>query len=170
MATVVLKSIPVHTFGELPEVGTKAPNFQLVANDLTERTLKSYLGQNVILNVLHSVDTSTCSKSILELNEYAKTIGNVKILCISKDLPFAMRKFMTGKELNYIETLSDYRYSSFGKNYQIEFVDGPLKNLLSRCLIVLGKDGTIQYAEQVYENSDEPDYDSAFKALKQINE
>ena len=77
---------------------------------------------------------------------------------------------MMGKELNYIETLSDYRYSSFGKNYQIEFVDGPLKNLLSRCLIVLGKDGTIQYAEQVYENSDEPDYDSAFNALKQINE
>ena len=169
MATVVLKSIPVHTLGELPEIGSKAPDFELVANDLTERSLQSYSGKIIILNVLHSVDTSTCAKSIIHLNDMIEPIGNIKLLCISKDLPFAMRKFLADKDLDNVETLSDFRYGSFGKSYGLEFVDGPLKNLLSRCLLVIDESGTIIYTEQVYENSEEPDYESALNAITENN-
>jgi len=165
MATVTLKGNEIHTLGNLPSNGAQAPDFKLIKNDLSEATLNEYKGNKLVLNIFPSVDTGTCAQSVRQFNQEAAELENTKILCISKDLPFAQARFCGAEGIDKVETLSDYRSGDFGKSYKVEFTDGPLKGLLSRAIIVLDETGTVRYSEQVSETVDEPNYKAALEAL-----
>ena len=166
MATVTLKGNAIHTLGDLPETGSKAPDFQLVKNDLSTTSLSAYKGKKVVLNIFPSIDTGTCAMSVRKFNKEAGELENTVILCISKDLPFAQARFCGAEGIDQVEMLSDFKDGNFGKSYQVEFTDGPLQSLLSRAIVVLDTDGNIVHNEQVKETVDEPDYASALEALK----
>ncbi|MEO0572352.1 MAG: thiol peroxidase [Bacteroidota bacterium] len=165
MATVTLKGNEIHTLGTLPVNGSKAPEFTLTKNDLSTTSLSDYHGQKVVLNIFPSVDTGTCAQSVRQFNQEAAELDNTKILCISKDLPFAQARFCGAEGIDQVETLSDFRDGNFGKAYNVAFSDGPLQGLLSRAVIVLDENGTVRYAEQVPETVDEPNYKAALEAL-----
>lgn len=165
MATVTLKGNEIKTIGSLPAVGSMAPNFSLVKTDLSTATLSDFKGHKVVLNIFPSVDTGTCAKSVKEFNEKASTLPNTKVLCISRDLPFALARFCGAEGLNNVITLSDFRDHKFGKDYGLEFDGGPLDGLLSRVVIVLDENGKILHTEQVAEIVDEPNYDAALAVL-----
>lgn len=166
MANVTLKGNPIQTLGDLPEVGSKAPNFRLAKNNLSDVTLDDYQGSKLVLNIFHSVDTGTCAASVRQFNKEVADLDNTKILCVSKDLPFAQTRFCGAEGIENVEMLSDFRNGSFGKNYNLEFVNGPIEGLLSRSIIVLDENGTVLYTEQVSEVVEEPNYDAALEALK----
>ncbi|CVK15831.1 thiol peroxidase, atypical 2-Cys peroxiredoxin [Apibacter mensalis] len=164
MATITLKGNEVHTLGALPEVGNKAPDFILVDTDLSEKKLSDYKGKVVILNIFPSLDTETCAMSVREFNEKVSDMENTVVLCISKDLPFAQKRFCAAEGLDNVIPLSAFR-SNFGKEYNLEFSDGPLKGLFSRSVIVLNVSGEIIYKEQVAETTNEPNYEKVMAAI-----
>lgn len=165
MATITLKGNAVHTSGNLPAVGSKSPEFKLVKNNLSETALADYKGSKVILNIFPSLDTGTCAASVRQFNKEAAELENTKVLCISRDLPFAQARFCGAEGIENVETLSDFRTGVFGKDYGLEIVDGPLNGLLSRVVIVLDEDGKVIYTEQVPEIVDEPNYKAALEVL-----
>jgi thiol peroxidase len=165
MATVTLKGNKINSKGELPKVGSQAPDFELAAVDLSSKKLSDYKGSRVIMNIFHSIDTSTCASSVRQFNIEASELENTKVLCISKDLPFAMTRFCGAEGLDNVENLSDFRDGNFGENYNLTYVDGPLRGLLSRSIIILDENGTVKYTEQVSEVSEEPNYKAALEAL-----
>ena len=164
MATVTLQGNPFSTAGELPPVGTKAPGFTLAAADLGDLSLDSLSGKRVILNIFPSVDTPTCATSVRKFNEKAASLDNVVVVCISADLPFAMARFCGAEGIDNVLVGSTFR-SSFGDNYGVTFVEGPLTGLLSRAVVVVDTDGSVLHIEQVGETADEPDYDAALSVL-----
>jgi len=166
MAKVTLGGNPVHTSGTLPEIGSKTPDFKLTTTDLSSKSLSDYAGHNLVLNIFPSVDTGTCATSIREFNKAASTLENTKVLCISKDLPFAMARFCGAEGLDNVESLSDFKDGNFGKTYGLEFTDGAFEALLSRCVIVVDTEGNVTHTEQVSEIADEPNYEAALNALK----
>ncbi|MBD0822512.1 thiol peroxidase [Aestuariibaculum marinum] len=166
MATVTLKGNAIHTSGELPKTGTKAPDFKLTNTDLETVSLSDFSGSKVVLNIFPSVDTGTCAASVRAFNKEASTLENTKVLCISHDLPFAMARFCGAEGLDNVINLSDYKDGSFGKTYGLDFTDGPLETLHSRCVVVLDETGNVVYTEQVPEIVDEPNYQAALEALK----
>jgi len=166
MAEITLKGNPIHTLGTLPEKGTKAPDFTLVKNDLSESKLEEYKGKRVVLNIFPSLDTPTCAASVRRFNAEASNLENTVVLCISKDLPFAQARFCGAEGLDNVITLSDFRNGNFGKSYQVEIIDGPLAVLESRAVVILDEEGTIIYTQQVPEIVDEPDYEAALEVLK----
>ncbi|MEM6718913.1 MAG: thiol peroxidase [Bacteroidota bacterium] len=165
MASVTLQGNEFHTSGSLPEVGAKAPDFALTAADLSTKTLADYAGSKLVLNVFPSIDTSTCATSVRTFNQEASELENTKVLCISHDLPFAQTRFCGAEGLNNVINLSDYKNGSFGKDYGLNFVDGPLETLHSRAVVVIDENGTVKYTEQVPEIVDEPNYKAALEAL-----
>lgn len=165
MASITVGGNPVSTLGDLPEIGSKAVNFKLAKTDLSNATLKDYKGQNLVLNIFPSIDTGTCATSVREFNKKASQLENTKILCISKDLPFAQARFCGAEGIENVEMLSDFRNGQFGKDYMLEFTNGPVKGLLSRAIIILDENGIVLYTEQVQEVSEEPSYKSALEAL-----
>lgn len=165
MATITLKGNTVQTSGHLPEVGSKAPEFELVKTDLSTAKLSDYKGSKVILNIFPSVDTGTCAASVRQFNEKAAGLENTKVLCISRDLPFAHARFCGAEGIENVESLSDFTTGSFGKDYGLQIVDGPLAHLNSRVVMVLDEEGKVMYSEQVPEIVDEPNYDAALAAL-----
>lgn len=166
MAEVSLKGNAINTLGDLPQVGTKAPDFELAAANLSDKTLSDYQGSRVIMNIFHSIDTGTCAASVRQFNKEVSELENTKVLCISNDLPFAMSRFCGAEGLENIETLSDFRDGNFGKSYNLTYIDGPIRGLLARAIIVLDENHTILHTEQVYEVVEEPNYKSALDALK----
>ena len=166
MAEITLKGNPVNTLGTLPEKGSKAPDFTLVKTDLSEAKLSDYKGKKVILNIFPSLDTPTCAASVRRFNKEASELENTVVLCISKDLPFAQARFCGAEGLDNVITLSDFRNGSFGKDYQVEIVDGPLAALESRAVVVVDEKGDVVYTQQVPEIVDEPDYEDVLAVLK----
>lgn len=166
MAKITLKGNPINTIGDLPAVGSKAPGFELVKSDLSRSSLANYAGSKVILNVFPSVDTGTCAMSVRKFNEEASSLDNTKVLCISRDLPFAFGRFCGAEGIENVETLSDFVDGSFGKSYNLTFADGPLAGLNSRAVIVLDANHNVIYTEQVAETVEEPNYDAALAVLK----
>lgn len=166
MATITLKGNPIHTLGELPAVGQKAPDFVLVKNDLSRVSLKDFLGSKLVLNIFPSVDTSVCATSVRKFNQRVDALEHVKVLCISRDLPFAQARFCGAEGIKSAVMLSDYVNGEFGKNYHLEIIDGPFAGLHSRVVIVLDEEGRILYKEQVGEIGDEPDYSAAMTTLE----
>ncbi|MFY7672468.1 thiol peroxidase [Tenacibaculum sp. MEBiC06402] len=165
MATVTLQGSKANTNGTLPQVNSKAPDFKLVATDLSVKSLNDYKGKKLILNIFPSVDTGTCATSVRNFNKEAAELDNTKVLCISRDLPFAQGRFCGAEGIENVEMLSDFVSGDFGKNYGLEFVDGPLNGLHSRCIVVINENGEITHTEQVPEIVDEPNYEKALKAL-----
>ena len=165
MATITLGGNPVNTNGELPKVGTKATDFSMIQTDLSTATLATFVGSRVVLNIFPSVDTGTCAASVRTFNEKASQLANTKVLCISRDLPFAQKRFCGAEGLENVINLSDFNTGSFGKNYGLEIVDGPLAGLHSRVVIVLDENGTILHTEQVSEIANEPNYEAALAVL-----
>jgi thioredoxin-dependent peroxiredoxin len=165
MATVTLGGNPIHTNGELPKTGTKAPEFKLVKTDLSMATLADFAGSNVVLNIFPSIDTGTCATSVRTFNAKASALANTKVLCISRDLPFAQKRFCGAEGLENVINLSDFNTGSFGKDYGLEITDSVLAGLHSRVVIVLDENGIIKYAEQVPEIADEPNYETVLAAL-----
>ena len=165
MATVTLKGSKIHTSGSLPNKGEKAPNFKLTATDLSSKSLDDFKGHNVVLNIFPSVDTGTCAASVRTFNKKASALKDTKVLCISKDLPFALARFCGAEGLENVVSLSDFKDGNFGSAYGLEFTDGPLETLLSRCVVVINKEGNVIYNEQVPEIVDEPNYEAALNSL-----
>ena len=165
MAKITLKGNPVKTIGNLPKLGKKAPKFNLVKSDLSKAKLKDFKGSKVIMNIFPSLDTGTCAASVRKFNEEAGKLENTKVLCISRDLPFAQARFCGAEGLENVITLSDYAKGKFGKSYGATIKDGPLANLLSRAIVILNEEGVVTYTQQVSEIVDEPDYEAALKAL-----
>jgi len=165
MAKITLKGNEINTNGNLPEVGSQAKDFNLVANDLSEKTLSDYKGNKVVLNIFPSLDTPTCAASVRRFNQEAGNLENTKVLCISKDLPFAQARFCGAEGLENVETLSDFR-TDFAKDYNLEIIDGPLAGLASRAVVILDENGKITYTQQVPEIVDEPNYEEVLNNLK----
>ncbi|MEZ4796568.1 MAG: thiol peroxidase [Flavobacteriaceae bacterium] len=165
MANVLLGGKPVETLGKLPKTGTKAPDFKLTATDLSTKTLSDFKGSKLVLNIFPSIDTGTCAQSTREYNKKASEMKNTKVLCISRDLPFALSRFCGAEGLKNVITLSDFKDGRFGKDYGLNFVNGPLEALHSRCVIVLDENGTVLYTEQVHEIANEPNYEASLQAL-----
>lgn len=166
MATVTLKGNPIHTAGELPAVGAKAPDFTLVKTDLSAVSLKDLAGQTVVLSIFPSVDTPTCATSVRRFNAELEKAGNVTVLCASADLPFAHKRFCGAEGLDRVHGVSDLRDKDFGKRYGVTIVDGPLAGLLARSVVVIGADGKVKHTQLVAEVADEPDYAAALAAAK----
>jgi thiol peroxidase len=165
MATVKFKGEEVRTSGDLPAVGSKAPDFTLTRNDLSDATLADFAGKNIILNIFVSLDTSTCAMSVRRFNEIAASLKDTVVLCVSEDLPFAQKRFCGVEEIENAITLSAFRYRAFANNYGLRILYGPLKSLMARSVVIINKMGRVIYTEQVQEISNEPDYEAALEAL-----
>jgi len=168
MAKITLKGNDINTVGNLPAVGTKAEDFSLIAVDLSAKTLADFAGSKVVLNIFPSLDTPTCAASVRHFNEAAGNLKNTKVLCISRDLPFAQGRFCGAEGLDNVITLSDFQRGTFGETYGLEIADGPLAKLHSRAVIVLDQEGTVTYTQQVPEIVDEPNYDEVMAAIEKI--
>jgi len=165
MAKVTLKGNTINTFGDLPEKGTMAPDFIAVKTDLSETRLSDYRGKKVILNIFPSLETSTCAASVRQFNKEAQDLHNTVVLCISMDLPFAHGRCCGAEGLDRVIPASIFRSPEFGKVYGVQMVDGPLKGLMSRSVVIINEDGGIIYTQQVPEISEEPDYKNAIAAI-----
>jgi len=165
MATIKLAGNDIETIGNLIEKGNKAPDFELTKSDLSKATLKDFEGSKLILNVFPSVDTSVCATSVRVFNQKAANIENTKVLCVSKDLPFALKRFCGAEGIENVEVLSDFKSADFGSNYGLTITTGPLEGLLSRAVIVINEKGDVVYSEQVPDITFEPNYEAALSAL-----
>lgn len=165
MASITLGGNPIHTSGELPKVGTKLADFKLVKNDLSVASLSDFAGKKLVLNIFPSIDTGTCATSVRTFNNKAAKLENTLVLCISRDLPFAQKRFCGAEGIENVVNLSDFRDGSFGKTNGLEIIDGVLTGLLSRSIIVVDEKGSIIYTEQVPEIASEPNYEAALAVL-----
>lgn len=165
MAQITIQGNTINTSGSLPNVGDVAKDFELIKSDLSPVKLSDYKGQRVVLNIFPSVDTGICAQSVREFNKKAADLTNTKVLCISRDLPFAQARFCGAEGIENVETLSDFATGDFGKNYGLDIVDGVFANLHSRAVIVLDEQGVVTYTEQVPEIAQEPNYEAAMKVL-----
>ncbi len=164
MAQITLRGNPINTVGELPAVGSAAPQFTLTGTDLGAVTSDDFRDTPVLLNIFPSVDTPVCATSVRTFNERAAA-GGVSVLCVSKDLPFAQKRFCGAEDIENVKTASAFR-DSFGEEFGITIADGPMAGLLARAVVVIGADQKVAYAELVPEIGTEPDYDAALAALK----
>ena len=165
MADITLKGNPIKTVGNLPKAGDKATDFTLTTVDLSHKSLSDFTNQKLVLNIFPSIDTGTCATSVREFNKKAAHLENTKVLCISRDLPFAQARFCGAEGIENVVMLSDFATGKFGKDYQLEIENGPLANLHSRAIIVIDENGNIAYTEQVSEIVDEPNYEAALKSI-----
>ncbi|HCW08068.1 MAG TPA: thiol peroxidase [Cytophagales bacterium] len=151
--------------GNLPAIGSTAPNFILTANDMSDKQLKDFAEKNIVLNIFPSVDTSVCSASVRKFNEKVASLQNTVVLCISKDLPFAQKRFCGAEGIERALTLSDYRGRGFGKEYGVELTSSGFAGLFARAVVVIDPSGKIKYTELVPQIGEEPNYDAALKAI-----
>lgn len=165
MAHVTLRGNPVSTIGELPAVGSKVPPFSITKSDLSEMTNADLLGQRTILNIYPSIDTPTCATSTRKFNQLASSLDNATVICVSADLPFAQRRFCGAEGLKNVQTASTFR-SDFGNTFGATLVDGAMRGVLARAIVVVDESGVVTYTELVGEIADEPNYEAAINALK----
>lgn len=165
MATTKLGPNPANTVGELPAPGSSAPDFTLTGVDMKEVTLRDFKGKNVVLNIFPSIDTGVCATSVREFNKRVAALDNTVILCISKDLPFAMKRFCGAEGIDKALTLSDFRGKGFGKSYGVELADSGFAGLFARAVVVIDPAGKVKYNQLVPQIGEEPNYDAALKAI-----
>ena len=164
MAQITLRGNPINTVGDLPAVGSAAPAFALTGVDLGPVTNEQFSGKPVVLNIFPSIDTPVCATSVRTFNERAAADG-ATVVNVSKDLPFAQKRFCGAEGIENVITASAFR-DSFGQDYGIVLADGPMAGLLARAIVVIGADGNVAYTELVPEIAQEPDYDAALAAAK----
>jgi len=165
MAQTKLGEEIINTSGNLPAKGSSAPDFQLVGVDLNEVSLKNYAGKNVVLNIFPSIDTRVCAMSVREFNKRAAALDNTVVLCISKDLPYAFKRFCGAEGIDKVVTLSDFRNKGFSKDYGVEMLNGKMQGLHARAIVVIDPSGKVKYTELVPAIGQEPDYEQALKAI-----
>jgi thioredoxin-dependent peroxiredoxin len=165
MASITLGGNPINTSGELPKIGSKLADFNLVKNDLSIASLSDFAGSRLVLNIFPSIDTGTCATSVRKFNATAANLKNTKILCISRDLPFAQKRFCGAEGIENVINLSDFKDGSFGKANGLEITNSVLAGLHSRVIIVVDENGIIIHSEQVPEIADEPNYDAVLAVL-----
>jgi thiol peroxidase len=165
MAQTFLGPNAVNTNRDLPMVGTSAPDFSLVTSDLKPAHYKDYSGKNIVLNIFPSVDTGVCATSVREFNKRAASLTDTIVLCVSKDLPFALKRFCGAEGIEKVVTLSDFRNEGFSKNYGVELIDGGFKGLCARAVVVIDKQGKVKHTELVPQIGQEPNYEAALKAI-----
>ncbi|HOX81564.1 MAG TPA: thiol peroxidase [Chryseolinea sp.] len=165
MAQTKLGELTVNTNGNLPTVGSSAPEFKLTGNDLKDVSSTEFAGKNLVLNIFPSIDTRVCAMSVREFNKQASGLSDTVVLCISKDLPFAFKRFCGAEGIGSVVTLSDFKNKEFSKNYGVEMIDGGMNGLFARAIVVIDKQGTVKHTELVPAISQEPNYDAALKAI-----
>lgn len=165
MTTVTLGGNKVNLKGNFPKTGDQAPEFTLVKSDLSELSLNSLKGKKVVLNIFPSLDTKVCAMSVRKFNDLASKMDNTVVLAISKDLPFAHARFCATEGIENVIGLSAFRNSSFGEDYGVALVDGPLAGLLARAVVILDEQGKVIYTELIPEITHEPNYEEALKKL-----
>ena len=165
MTEITLQGNKINTNGEIPKVGSQAPEFILVDSDLNDVSLSNFEGKNIILNVIPSLDTPVCQKSTKIFNEKASVLSDVVVLAVSADLPFAMKRFCTAESIDSVKPMSMMRSRNFAKDYGVLIIDGPLSGITARAVIVIDKDKKIIHSELVQEIANEPDYDAALNSL-----
>ena len=165
MAKISSRGELVETSGELPEIGTDAPDFSLRKADLSLVTLADYRGSRLVINIFPSIDTPTCAASVRQFNQRAASMPNTQVLCVSADLPFALRRFCGAEGINNVETASVYRSPEFGQDYGVYMAEGRLGGLLARAIVVVDEFGAVIYKELVPEIAQEPDYEAAMAVL-----
>jgi thiol peroxidase len=166
MATITLKGNPISTSGNLPEVGSKAPDFKLVGEDLQDVSLGNFKGKKKILNIVPSLDTSVCATSARKFNERAKEIPNCAVIVVSADLPFASERFRSNEGLAEIVTLSTMRSQEFARDYGVLITSGPLAGICARAVVVLDENDKVVHTELVSEIAREPNYEKVLAAVK----
>tara|TARA_B100000767_G_scaffold51714_1_gene47165 strand:+ start:1441 stop:1941 length:501 start_codon:yes stop_codon:yes gene_type:complete len=165
MTKITVKGNPINTSGKLPNIGSLAKDFKLIATDLSTKTLEDYKGQKIVLNIFPSIDTETCAVSVRKFNQFAADLKNTLVLCVSKDLPFAQNRFCGAEGIKNVHMLSDFKTGQFGLDYGLNIIDNPLEGLLSRCIVVINAKGAIAYTEQINEITEEPNYNLALEKL-----
>lgn len=165
MAITKFGDLDTHTIGELPAVGSQAPPFTVAAVDLSDLTNESFPGQKLVLNIFPSVGTGVCAASVREFNQRAAGLDGVTVLCVSADLPFALKQFCGAEGIENVVTSSVFRNPEFGIDYGMLLLDGGFRGLLARSVVVLDSDGTVLYSQVVPATGQEPDYDAALAAL-----
>lgn len=166
MADVLFKGTPAHTTGNLPKVGSRAPDFKLTAGDLSDVTLADFKGKKKLLSIVHSLDTGVCANSTKRFNDFARNRNDVVVLVVSCDLPFAQARFCTSEGLENVVTLSMMRDRQFAKDYGVLLTDSPIAGLTARSTLVLDENDKVIYTQLGPELTVEPDYEPAFAALK----
>lgn len=166
MTEITRYGTPIHTSGELPAVGSIAPDFRLVDADLNDVTLASFRGRRKLLSIVPSLDTPTCSMSTKKFNEQASAYPNTVILIVSADLPYAQKRFCAAENTDKVKTLSMMRSRQFARDYGVLIVDGPTEGITARAIVVIDENDRIMHAELVPEIRQEPDYDAALAILK----
>lgn len=166
MSKILLKGNAIHTLGELPKKGVEAPDFKGLKDDLTELSLSELKGKKVVISFFPSLDTPVCATSVRKFNTEAAGLPNTVVLAVSKDLPFAQKRFCTTEAIENVIPLSVFRDKDFEEKYGVLIIDGPLKGLLARGVIVIDETGKIVYEELVPEITTEPNYEAAIAALK----
>ena len=162
MASVTFKGSPVTINGNLPEVGSQAPDFKLVGSGLNEINLSDYKGKKVVLNIFPSIDTGVCAASVRNFNKWASKNENTVVICVSKDLPFAQGRFCGAEGLENVITASDFRYNNFATDYGVLMLDGPLAGLMARSVVAIDENGNVAYNQLVPEIVEEPSYEVKF--------
>jgi thiol peroxidase len=165
MATFKLKGNDFHTTGELPAPGDTAPGFTVAGVDLGPVTPADHAGKRIVLNIFPSIDTDVCAASVRHFNAAAGGLENTVVLCVSMDLPFALKRFCGAEGLDDVITASDFRDGEFGRAYGVRIADGPLAGLLARSIVVVGTDGTVLHSQLAPETVEEPDYEAALATL-----
>ncbi len=166
MAQITLQGNPCNTSGDLPAAGQAAPQFTLTDATLAERAASEFAGKTVVLNIFPSIDTPVCAAAARQFNEKAAALEDVAVLCISKDLPFALGRFCGAEGLENVTALSAFRHPEFGTDYGVAITDGPLAELFARAVVVIDNSGKVAYTQLVPEIAQEPDYDAVLNAVQ----
>ena len=164
MATTSLRGNTVTTVGDLPAVGSTAPSYTLAGADLSDVSSEDFAGHRVVLNIFPSVDTGVCAASVRRFNELAAGLEDTTVVCVSADLPFALKRFCGAEGIERVVAASSFR-SGFGTDYGVTMIDGAMRGLLARSVVVLDSEGTVVHTEVVPDIGQEPDYDAAVAAL-----
>lgn len=166
MSKITLGGNPVNTAGELPKPGDQIANFRLTDTELKDFSLNDLKGKKVVYNIFPSIETGVCSASVRKFNELAANINNTKVVCVSKDLPFTLKKFCAAEGIENVISASQYKDNSFSKAFQVDMLDGNFEGLMSRAVVVADENGKVLYSEQVPEIGHEPNYEKALAAAK----
>ncbi len=165
LAKIRFEHASYRTHGELPAVGSRAPDVSLVNTELQNVSLANWMGVRKIMNIFVSIDTSVCAESVVKFERYGGGREDLALLMVSYDLPFAHLRFQKERELEHVTGLSAIRHAGFGENYGVLILDGPLAGMFSRAVVVLDENNTVVHSELIEDVTSEPDYRAAFRAL-----
>jgi thiol peroxidase len=165
MNGIIFEGTSYRTYGELPSVGSRAPDVSLVNTSLQDVSLANFMGMRKVINIFPSIDTPVCARSVIVFNRLAERHGDIAMLMVSYDLPFAHARFHREHSLENVVGLSAIRHAGFGENYGVQIMEGPLAGMFSRAVVVLDENNTVVHREQIPDIGEEPDYVAAYKAL-----